>query len=56
MKDNSVGATDEQVWRVWVHKGRVREQIRARRRRKVAGVVAVLASIAFAIFYLTARV
>jgi hypothetical protein len=43
---------DEQVWREWVHKGKLREQRRARRRRKIAVSLVVLALIAFGIFYL----
>lgn len=46
---------DEQVWRAWVHKGRLREQARARRRWKVVSILTALALMALAIFFLTAR-
>jgi hypothetical protein len=57
MNDSTVAtvALNEQVWRAWVQKGKLREQVSARRRRKIAGIIAPLALIAFAIFFLTAR-
>ena len=45
---------DEQVWREWVHKGKLSEQTRTRRRRKIAVSLLVMALIAFGIFYLRA--
>lgn len=54
MNDPTIGTVplDEQVWREWVHKGKLREQRGARRRRKIAFSLVVLALIAFGIFYL----
>ena len=36
-------ALDEQVWREWVDKGKLREQYRTGRRRKVGSILAVVA-------------
>jgi hypothetical protein len=57
MNDSPVRTSelDEQVWREWVHKGKVREQSRARRRRKVMGILFALASIAIVVIYVSAR-
>jgi hypothetical protein len=46
---------DEQVRREWVHKGRLREQARARARRRIASILAAVTVVAFAIFYLNTR-
>jgi hypothetical protein len=46
---------NEEVWRNWLHKGRLREQAHARRRKRAAGIVIALAAIAFAVIRLLGR-
>jgi hypothetical protein len=54
MNDPTIQAfpLDEQVWREWVQKGKLREQTRTRRRRTIAVSLLVLALLAFGIYYL----
>jgi len=43
-------ALDEQVWRNWVHKGKLRDQARKRRWRIMGGIVIALVLVAGAIY------
>lgn len=46
---------DEQRWRAWVDKGRAREQVRAKRRQKIFGVLLAIALAAIAAVLLFGR-
>ena len=46
---------DEQVWRAWVHKGRLRDQAQTRRWRIIGGTVIVMIAIISAIYALLQR-
>jgi hypothetical protein len=57
MNDSPFGTVeqDEQVWREWAHKGKMREQMRTRRRRKVGLILAAMTSVALVIVYVSIR-
>jgi hypothetical protein len=48
-------AVDEEIWRAWIDKGKLRDQAAARRARVLVNVALAIVAIGIAIYFLAAR-
>jgi hypothetical protein len=48
-------AVDEEIWRAWVHKGKLRDQASARRGRILIKIALVILTVGLAFYFLSAR-
>ena len=48
-------AVDEEIWRAWIYKGKLRDQAAARRVRILVNVALAIVAIGIALYFLAAR-
>jgi hypothetical protein len=52
---STVNVVDEEIWRAWVQKGKLREQATARKLKLLAGIALVLLALGGAFYFLAVR-
>ena len=52
---NDRAEVDEEIWRAWVHKGKLRDQASARRGRIVVTIALVILAVGLTFYFLAAR-
>jgi hypothetical protein len=52
---NEGSVVNEEIWRAWVQKGRLRDQAKARRGRVLGGIALIILALGIAYYFLASR-